>query len=158
MSFDLQMWEQVSLYLRGHIDVKDLESWLAAATWELDEESPAIRRIAFDALRLASEGANGDWTDEALREQLKTLLRTIPTSETASVAGEQFLERLSAAEAEARKRRKGTGVEALMGYARSADPMEESYENWQSSDRAFLHQFEGESDTRHPAQAELAIG
>jgi hypothetical protein len=158
MSFDLQMLEQISLYLRGQIDVAELESRFAEITWDLDEEPPATRRVAFEALRLASETANGDWTDEVLREQLKRLLQTIPTSGTVSVAGEQFLERLSVAEAEARKLREGVRSEASMGYARSANPTEESYENWQSSDRAFLHQFEGESDTRHPAQAELAIG
>jgi hypothetical protein len=98
MSFDLQMLEQISLYLRGQIDVAELESRFAEITWDLDEEPPATRRVAFEALRLASETANGDWTDEVLREQLKRLLQTIPTSGTVSVAGEQFLERLSVAE------------------------------------------------------------
>lgn len=151
MSFDLHIWEQISLFLRGQIDVEELESWLAAAAWDLEADSPS-KRVASDAFLLASEGANGDWTDEDLREQLKALLQTIPTSDTHSVAREQFLEKLSAAEAKARERRTKTG------YARSSSPMEELYENWQSSDRAFLRQFGGENDTRRPAPGELAIG
>lgn len=154
MSFDLQMLEQISLYLRGQIDVAELESRFAELTWDLDGESPATRRVAFDVLRLASETANGDWTDEVLREQLKALLRTIPTSGNASVAGEQFLERLSAAEAEAQRREER--VEASMGYA-SATPAQASSESWQPNDRGFLHQPKGETDTQSQVPAELAI-
>lgn len=155
MSVDLQMLEQISLYLRGQIDVTELESRFAEMTWDLDEELPATRRVAFDVLRLASEAANGDWTDEKLREQLTVLLQTIPTPGTASVSGEQFLERLSTAEVEARKRRES--VETLMGYARFTST-EASYESWQPSDRGFLRQPKGESDTQSPVPAELAIG
>jgi len=153
MSFDLHIAEQISLYLRGQIDVEELESWLAAEAWGLEGNSPS-KRVVSDALLLASEGANGDWTDEDLREQLKALLQTIPTSGAASVAGEQLLERLSAAEAEAQRRKER--VEALMGYA-SATPAQASSESWQPSDRGFLRQPTGEIDTQSPVPAELAI-
>jgi hypothetical protein len=156
MSLDLQIRDQISLYLAGQIDAPDLEPWLAAVVWDIDQEPAATRRLAFDALRLTSEAANGDWSDEELRDQLKALLQMTPTVHVAPVSGEQFLEKLTEAEEEARGQRTGVSAEALMSYAHLAATAG-SFGNWQSSDRGFLHQPRGESSTQPPAQAELAI-
>jgi hypothetical protein len=159
MSIDLQIREQISLYLLGQLDPAELESWLVAATWDIDDEPQAVRRAAFRALRLLSETANGDWTEEELARSLIDLLQTVSPEPSTSLVPEGFLEQLTEAEKQARERQEEREPEQeLMGYARFASPTEASYESWQPSDRGFLRQPKGESGTRSPVPAEPAIG
>jgi hypothetical protein len=167
MSFDLQIRERISLYLAGSIDAAALESWLSGVTWELDHEHPATRQSAFDALRLLSEAANGDWTPSQLRDQLQALSKIV-TDRTNSVlpsvaamGGEELLSKLSKAQQGAEQRHADAYEEApafaLMGYAYLATQTHRSSESGQPSDPAFRRQPKVESDTHAPVEEELAI-
>lgn len=70
---DLEIREQIGRYARGRIDGAELDAWLSAEA--ADAEDAATQQLAFDALRLLSEGANGDWEDEDLRDRLGALSR-----------------------------------------------------------------------------------
>ena len=157
MTVDLQVREEIALFLLGKIDAAELEAWLAEVTWDIDDEPASVRRVAFGALRLVTETANGDWGQNELQEKLAALLQTVSPVASASWKGEEFLDKLTEAEKKARERQTDETHEiALMGYAASST--EESFGSWQSSDRGFLHQPKGESDTPHQAPTELAIG
>jgi len=73
---DIEIRKQISLYTREEITSSDLEGWLSEKTWDIDDEPVATRDLAYEALRLTSEAANGDWTDLELRERLGGLSRT----------------------------------------------------------------------------------
>lgn len=167
MSSDLQIREQISRYCAGEIDAAELETWLAAKTWEIDQESPATRQLAFDSLRLTSEAANGDWTDEELRGQLKALSGIVTdgshlvSAETPSLKAEGFLEQLSAAQQQSSGQvlhREADQLAAIMRYAHLGASTVGSSETAQPSDREFLRQPKAENETPHPAPKELAIG
>jgi hypothetical protein len=157
MTFDPQIREQISRYLTGTIDAADLETWLSAVTWDIDEEPQATRQLAFDALRLTSEAANGDWTETELRDQLRGLIQTVHLDSTTLLVSEQFLGRLSAAEMGAQGDAEGDPVVALMSYARYAAPMAGWFGSGRPNDRGFLHQPTVEKETRSPAPVELEI-
>lgn len=70
---DLKIREQIARYARGRIGADELDAWLSAEA--TDAEGESAQQLAFDALRLLSEGANGDWEDEELRERLGALSR-----------------------------------------------------------------------------------
>lgn len=168
MSFDLQIRERISLYVDGRIEAVDLESWLSEVTWEIDEEPPATRHVAFAALRLVSEAAHGDWSDDQLKDQLRALLKIPPDSSdsvlpsVAASGGEQLLGRLTVAQRRAESRQLEANDEsralALMGYAYLATQTRRSFESEQPSDPAFRRQPTAESDTPVPVGEELAIG
>jgi hypothetical protein len=157
MSFDREIREQISRYCAGEIDAANLETWLAASTWEMDNEPTAIRQLAFDALRLTSEAANGDWTDGELRQQLSDLCGN-SIVETPSLVSEDFLGKLSAAEKNKGNRPKGdeARLAAMMRYVRFGSPTEGLSETVQPSDRGFLDQPRDESKTPSPVPKELA--
>jgi hypothetical protein len=159
MSFDLQIREQISRYRAGQIDVDALETWLSAIAWDIDQEPPATRQLAFKALRFVSEAANGDWTEDEIRENLGALAHTVLPDTGGSYVAEQFLGRLSAAEKKAQQGAEDgdARVAILMAYVRFATPTVAWFGSGQPSDRGFLHQPRGESDTQPPAPAELAI-
>jgi len=165
MSFDLQIREQISRYCAGQIDAAALETWLSAATWDIDDESPVTRQLAFDGLRLTSEAANGDWTEQELREHLGALCmvtddtHSVLVGASTSPASEQLLDKLSAAEQE----RKGAPdsdearLAALMRYAGAGATTPQSSETEQPSGPGFLGRPIGENETPGSAPAELAI-
>lgn len=164
MSFDLQIREQISRYCGGEIDAADLETWLAATTWEIDQEPPATRQLAADALRLTSEAANGDWTDEELRGQLKALGAMV-TDSGHSVSGdisplkaEGFLEKLAAAEEAKAQAPTEDQHAAVMRYAHVGSPTAGSSGSEQPSGRGFLRRSTGERETPSQHPREPAIG
>lgn len=73
---DLEIRKQIARYCDNEIDAAELAAWLAAETWDLDDQPPAVRRLASDTMRLVSEHGNGDWEDADLRERLGALSRT----------------------------------------------------------------------------------
>lgn len=164
MSFDLQIREQISRYCAGQIDAAALETWLSAATWDLDDESRATRQLAFDALRFTSEAAHGDWTDQELREHLGALCMV--TDDAGSVlagapavpAREQFLDRLAAAEkTHSEPVNDEARLAALMHYAGAGTRTPQWSETGQSSGPGFLDRPTSENETPGSAPAELAI-
>lgn len=167
MDLDFQIRERISLYLNGQFDAAALESWLSEVTWEIDEEPPATRHIAYAALRLLSEAANGDWSDDQLNDQLRALLKIpSPTGDSAlpSVAatdGEELLGKLSVAQREAESRHidleDDSAALALMGYVYLSTQTHRSFESELPSGPAFRRQPKGESDTPVLAAEELAI-
>ncbi len=165
MSFDLQIREQITRFCAGEIDAVDLEAWLSAATWEIDQESPATRQLAFDSLRLTSEAANGDWTDEELRDQLKALSEIVTddshsvSAGTPSLKAEGFLEQLSAAQQSrgTAQHREADQLAAIMRYAHLGSFTAASSETVRPSDREFLRQPKVENETPHRPPRELAI-
>jgi hypothetical protein len=167
MSLEVQIRERISLYLTGRIEAADLESWLSEVTWEIDGESPATRHLAFASLRLVSETANGDWSDDQLRAQLRDLCK-IPAADSDSVlpkveavGEEQLLGKLSAAQEGAERRRLKADEEstafAMMGYVYLATQTQRWYESERPNGPAFRGQAKGESDTPVPPEAELAL-
>jgi hypothetical protein len=165
MSLELQILERISLYVEGQIDVSDLESWLSAVTWQIDDEPDAIRRLAFDALRLTSETANGDWTEDQLRLQLEALAESVTDGATlvlwdaSLVADEQFLGKISVAQRAAPGfPDKEAALLDLMRYAHlSTHPLQSDY--WfgsgQPSGRAFLGRSKAENETPPRGEAQL---
>lgn len=167
MALDLQIREQISLYVTGGIEAADLESWLSEMAWEIDDEAPAIRHIGFAALRLVSESAHGDWSDDQLKVQLQALLK-IPADSGDSVlpsvevrSGEELLGKLSSAQRDAERRHIEVDDElaesALMGYVYLSTQTRRWYESERPSGPAFRRQPKGESGTPVPAEEELAI-
>jgi hypothetical protein len=166
MALDDQIRERISLYLNGRGEAADLESWLSEITWGIDEEPPATRHIAYAALRLLSEAANGDWSDDQLNDQLRALLKipppggdsVLPSVETRD---EGLLGKLSLAQQEAESMQVALDDDAaalaLVGYAYFSTQTR----RWSGSERpsgpAFLRQPKGETDTPVPAAEELAI-
>jgi hypothetical protein len=73
---DLEIRKQIACYLDGEINASELEAWVSEESWDLEDKPSATRKLANDVLRLTSEAANGDWTDEQLRERLGALSRT----------------------------------------------------------------------------------
>jgi len=164
MSFDLQIREHISRYCAGQIDAAALETWLSAATWDIDNEPRATRQLAFDALRFTSEAANGDWTDQELRLQLARLCGLAgghsASGDTRSPVTEGFLEKLPVAQKrqEHGSTREADQLAAIMRYAHLGASKVASFGKAQSNDRGFLHQPRAESDTRPQPPKELAIG
>jgi hypothetical protein len=68
--------EQIARYAKSEISVEELEAWVSAEAWDLEDIPEDARRLAYDVLRLTAEAANGDWDDDALRERLGALGRT----------------------------------------------------------------------------------
>lgn len=88
---DLEIRKQINRYLdpKGDVEAAELEAWLAAEAWDIDDEPQATRQLAFDAMRLLAERGNGDWDDAELRERLGALSRTywfVTAPKTDSVA------------------------------------------------------------------------
>lgn len=168
MSLEVQIRERISLYLTGRIEGADLESWLSEMAWEIEDEAAETRHIALAALRLVSEAAHGDWSEDQLKAQLRALLKIPPASSDSvlpsadAVGDEQLLGKLSAAQAGAERRRIEVDDEsaavALMGYAYLATQTQRWCESERPSGPAFRRQPKGESDTPAPAEAELALG
>ncbi len=70
---DLEIREQLARFTEGELDARDLEDWLENVAWDLNAEPG--RTLVATALRLLAEHANGDWTDQELREQLGAIGR-----------------------------------------------------------------------------------
>jgi hypothetical protein len=73
--FDLKLREQIARLVTGEITPAELEAWVSAEAWDVDDEAPATRQLAFQVLGLTSEYANGDWDEAELRERLGALSR-----------------------------------------------------------------------------------
>jgi hypothetical protein len=166
MALDIQIREQISLCLSGGVEAADLESWLSEVTWEIDEEPSTTRHIAYAALRLLSEAANGDWSDDQLSAQLEALLKIPPASSdpilpSVETKDEALLGKLSAAQREAEVRRiafdDDEAALALVGYAYLSNQSRHWFGSERPSGPAFHRQPRGESDTPVPEAEELAI-
>jgi len=164
MDTNLQLGKHIADYLTGDIELTELESFLAGIAWELDDASPMVRRVAFDSLRVASEGANDDWTERQLHEQFSALLAILSHSifvKSEGTVETQLLGKLSAAEKahSPAPEDEESMLAALMGYAYLVSPAApEAFGSAPPNARGFLHQPEAESGTPHQAAGEPAIG
>ena len=73
MSEDLEIRKRIAKVVEGKLAPADLEEWLQAYAWDLSA-GPA-HGLAADAMRLLSEHANGDWTDDEVRDRLGIISR-----------------------------------------------------------------------------------
>lgn len=163
MSFDLQIRERISHYLSGGLKADDLESWLSAIAWEIDDEPRTTRQLAHRALRLVSETANGDLTAAELRVRLSNLIVADPQHSALigviiPPASEQLLERLSAAQQSAQDALSVDWMIGVMRYAKVTQTLTQAWsESAPPSGPAFLHRPKAERQTPDPAPKELAI-
>lgn len=158
MALDTEFREKISDYLAGQVSLADLGDWISIETVDIDNEPPAVRQRAYDALRLISEVENSEWTTDELREQLGAMIGILTDeggsalAETASPSGEQLLEKLASAEQDKPQTPESDDekIAALMRYAGFG-----LMAAWSGTGRpnapAFLHQPEGERKT--PSQA-----
>jgi hypothetical protein len=72
---DYEIREKIHAYITGDESAAALAEWLQDATWDIESESSATRKLAHDAGRLMDEWENGDWTEAELRERLGVLNR-----------------------------------------------------------------------------------
>lgn len=81
---EAEIRERLVDYLAGEVSRGDLEAWLLAETWELDDtDEPAAAALAYGALRAISERAHEHIPERGLRGQLAMLALTASLGEPA---------------------------------------------------------------------------
>lgn len=73
---DQEIRERIRAYVQGKSPAEELEDALEDLTGPFMGVPIGGQRLASDALRLLAEHANGDWTDDELRDLLGKMSRT----------------------------------------------------------------------------------
>ena len=75
MDLQAEIRDEVAGYLAGHRSISALWDWAHARFWDVDNrEDPEQARLAHEVELLLSETANGDWTEDELRDKLRGLV------------------------------------------------------------------------------------
>jgi hypothetical protein len=164
---DTGIREKISDYLVGAIEIDELEDAISAGVWDRPQ-SPELQP-AYDALRLIAEAEAGEFDESELRRKLSSLAGIVTDSPSVSTVlpsmrGEQFLEKLTVAEAACPRTGNGEGeqVVALMRFAGFGlrSPAQSSFGKAQPNDRGSLHRSGGETHTQslRPRRAAVNSG
>ncbi len=72
-----QIRKKLLRYVSGRASLDDIESWLLAETWDLDEAAePGAAELAYGALLAVAEHGLGHASEAELRNRLRSLAHT----------------------------------------------------------------------------------
>ncbi|MGH2397937.1 MAG: hypothetical protein ACRDFW_13380 [bacterium] len=75
MDLQAEIRDEVAAYLSGVRSIASLWDWAQERFWDIDNrEDPEQAMLAHEVALLLSETANGDWTEDELRDALRAVV------------------------------------------------------------------------------------
>jgi hypothetical protein len=74
LSLRNEIYDQLSSYLAGQIELSELHNWLIPASWDIDSEPVPVKKLVHRLQLLFAEFSNGDRDEEELRANFWNLL------------------------------------------------------------------------------------